>query len=154
LPREQLAQAAVDLGGDRIERQCRAPAEVGRAARGGGGELLAESRRRAPHRPLDEDRHAGDERHPGAEQPTDAPAHQAVDLAQRLGEIDSHRRRAARRARLVTARARVAGGEPHEAAYPLPRLGVGLDPGLGVRPRVGEEGAHALLLGAIGRQVR
>ncbi len=65
LPGEELAQAAVDLGGDRIERQRRARGKPGRAARGGGAELLAEPRGRAPHRPLDEDRHPGDERHPG-----------------------------------------------------------------------------------------
>ncbi len=88
-----------------------------------------------------------------AEEPADAPAHEGADLAQRIGEVDAHRGGAAGRAGLVTARARDPGVQPDEAADPLARLGVGLDPGLGARALVGEKLPHALLLGAVERQI-
>ncbi len=113
--------------------------EPGSLARRGGAQLLFEPRGRAAHRVLDEDRHAGDERQPGAEEPADPPAHHRADLLQRLGEVEAHRGGAARRARLVTARARNSGVQADEAAHPLAGLGVGLDPGLAARALVGEE---------------
>ncbi len=97
LAAQEFAQAAVQLGGDRVERQTvrRGPFGAAGARR---GEIGAQVLGGAPYGALHGEGDGGDEPDPGEQQEREAPAQGVANLPRFGGEVEPQGRRAERRA--------------------------------------------------------